>query len=331
MKIKKIFISGGGGYVGSSLVSLLLKNNYFVTVYDIFNFGNNLKKNKSLSIIKGDIRDIKKLKESINDHDCVINLAHVQGDERFMINKKISTEINRDSFKPFVEISKKLGIKKFINTSSSSVYGISNKKNDEKNKPYPVSLYSKINLINENELHKFSSSSFVTTNVRPGSIYGISSKMKLADSIINHFTFSALTKKRIDLYGGLQLRSFVSIDDLLLIYLKLIQSKDKLINKETFNVGYKNHSLEYISILIKTLVEEKIKKRIKINYYGTNDVRSYTVNSDKVRKILNIEFKTTIEKTVNELIRKYEKIPNKEKIYKKKYINKGLYLFKSFY
>ena len=184
--------------------------------------------------------------------------------------------------------------------------------------------------INENELHKFSSDRFVTTNIRPGSIYGISSKMRL-DTVINCFTFSALTKKRIDLYGGFQFRSFVSLEDLLLVYLKLIRSKGKLINKQTFNVGYKNYSLEYVSHLIKTIVEEKINKQIKINYYDTNDLRSYTMNSDKIIKLLNIKFKTSIEKSVNELIRKYKKISDRKKIYKKDNINKELYLYKSFY
>ena len=55
---------GGGGYIGSLLVRLLLKSNYYVIVYDLFKFGskslNEVKKNKNLKIIKGDASEIKK-------------------------------------------------------------------------------------------------------------------------------------------------------------------------------------------------------------------------------------------------------------------------------
>lgn len=62
--MKKIFITGGGGYVGSFLVPYLLKRGYLITVYDKFYFGNKLETNKkSLKVIKGDLRDEKKVRE----------------------------------------------------------------------------------------------------------------------------------------------------------------------------------------------------------------------------------------------------------------------------
>ena len=85
--MKKIFITGGGGYVGTRLVQVLLKKNYFITVYDLFFYGNYLPKNKNLKVVYGDIRDTKKLKEIIKIKDlrdkleykkiCVIGLGHV--------------------------------------------------------------------------------------------------------------------------------------------------------------------------------------------------------------------------------------------------------------
>ena len=58
---KKIIITGGGGYIGSRLVPILIKKKFNVTVYDQFYFGNYLTKHKNLKIIKGDIRDTKKI------------------------------------------------------------------------------------------------------------------------------------------------------------------------------------------------------------------------------------------------------------------------------
>ena len=71
MNLKKIFITGGAGYVGSCLVPELLKKNYEVTVYDIMFFTDNFlpKSHPKLKIIKGDIRDQKYLLNSCKNHD----------------------------------------------------------------------------------------------------------------------------------------------------------------------------------------------------------------------------------------------------------------------
>ena len=76
--MKKIFITGGGGYVGTRLVPILLKKNFYVTVFDTFWFGNFLKKNKNLKIVKGDIRNKKKLELSCKNHDIFAFSLHIE-------------------------------------------------------------------------------------------------------------------------------------------------------------------------------------------------------------------------------------------------------------
>ena len=74
---KKIFITGGAGYVGARLVNDFLKKGYELTVYDIMYFGDYFlpKDNPNLKIIKGDIRDQRKLKDSSKNHDYFVHLA----------------------------------------------------------------------------------------------------------------------------------------------------------------------------------------------------------------------------------------------------------------
>ena len=82
--MKKIFITGGAGYIGTSLIPMLLERNYLVTVYDSLMFNNGDKlipyiSNPNFKFIHGDIKDDKKLSECIKDYDVVIHLAALVG------------------------------------------------------------------------------------------------------------------------------------------------------------------------------------------------------------------------------------------------------------
>ena len=137
MKFKSIFITGGAGYCGSSLVPRLLDKGYKVTVYDIMYFGYDFlpKKNPNLKIITGDIRDAKKIRESCKDHDVFVSLACISNDTSFDLDEALSTTINLDAFEPMVKAAKASGIKRFIYASSSSVYGVSDKKDVKEDHP----------------------------------------------------------------------------------------------------------------------------------------------------------------------------------------------------
>lgn len=87
---KRILLVGGGGYIGSLLVRLLLKSNYYVIVYDLFKFGltslNSVRKNINLKIIKGDASEIKKLLSISFGIDAIIDLSGLVGDPASEIN-----------------------------------------------------------------------------------------------------------------------------------------------------------------------------------------------------------------------------------------------------
>ncbi|MBO6492344.1 MAG: NAD-dependent epimerase/dehydratase family protein [Pelagibacteraceae bacterium] len=120
--MKNIFVTGGAGYVGSSLVPLLINKGYDVTVLDLMIYGEKvLPKHEKLKIVKGDIRNQNLLKKIIPGHDCIIHLACISNDPSFELNPSLGKQINLDSFVPLVEISKSFGIERFIYASTSSV------------------------------------------------------------------------------------------------------------------------------------------------------------------------------------------------------------------
>ena len=113
--MKKIFITGAGGYVGAKLVPALLNKNYSVTAFDLFIYGEEvLDKHKNLEVVVGDIRNTNILDKVIPGHDAVIHLACISNDPSFELNPQLGQSINLDAFEPMVQIAKKSKVERFI-------------------------------------------------------------------------------------------------------------------------------------------------------------------------------------------------------------------------
>ena len=223
--MKKIFITGGGGYVGTRLVPYLLKKKFFVTVYDTFWFGNFLKKNKNLKIIKGDIRNTKKIKNSCKNHDFFLHLACISNDSSFELDNNLSKTINYKAFEPMVKAAKSVGIKRFIYASSSSVYGVSKKKNVRENHPLvPLTLYNKYKGMCEPKLFKYTDDNFIGVVFRPATVCGYSERLRL-DLSVNILTNFGFHKNYIKVFGGKQLRPNLHILDYCDAVIKIIRAK----------------------------------------------------------------------------------------------------------
>jgi len=302
--MKNIFVIGGAGYVGSQLVPALLKNNYSVTVYDLMIYGKNLPiDDKNLTVIKGDVRDISKLKKSLNNQDAVIHLACISNDPSFELNPKLGKEINYDCFKPLVVASKEMGIKHFIYASSSSVYGVKNIPDvTEEATLEPLTDYSKFKAQCEEILLSKTNSNFIGSVIRPATVCGYSPRQRL-DLVVNILTNFAYHKKIIKIFGGAQLRPNIHISDMVDSYLCLLKSDVKKISNEVFNVGFENHSVETLAKMVKN----NIKENVEIEYSKSDDNRSYHVNSEKISKILGFTPKKNINEAIKDLISAFKK------------------------
>ena len=308
---KKVFITGGAGYVGSLLVPYLLEKNYKVTVYDIMYFTDIFlpKENKNLEIIKGDIRDKKKLEKSSKDHDYFINLACISNDTSFALDENLSTSINLDAFGPMVKIAKNNGIKRFIYASSSSVYGVSDKKNVTEDHPLvPLTLYNKYKGMCEPVLFEETNNNFEGVVFRPATVCGYAPRLRL-DLSVNILTNFAVNKNFIKVFGGEQLRPNLHIRDYCKAVELLMNAESKKIRNEIFNIGYQNLSIMEIANLVKKVVQKEFKEKeeIKIIKENSDDKRSYHINSDKIRNILNFTPENSIESAIKDLCVAFKK------------------------
>ncbi|PPR79037.1 MAG: UDP-glucose 4-epimerase [Alphaproteobacteria bacterium MarineAlpha2_Bin1] len=306
MKTKKIFITGGAGYVGSSLVPKILQLGHEVVVFDLFMYGDvffNIKKNPKLKLVKSDIRNSKDIRKHIKDCDTVIHLACISNDPSFELNPELGKSINYDAFKPLVEISKEEGIERFIYASSSSVYGVKNELEvTEDLSLEPLTDYSKYKALCEEILLSNKEKGFYPLIIRPATVCGYAQRLRL-DLTVNILTNHAINNGIIKVFGGSQKRPNINIDDMTDLYLNCINYPLDKIDSKVFNVGYENHSIDEIA----DIVRNTLKKKIDIVHEKTDDLRSYHVSSKKIEKELGFVPKRTINEAVESINQAFNK------------------------
>lgn len=303
--MKKIFITGGAGYVGSKMTPYFLKKGYKVTVYDIMYFTDNFlpKNDINLEIIKGDIRDNEKLRESCKGHDYFIHLACISNDASFELDENLSKTINYDCFESIVIAAKENNIKRFIYASTSSVYGVSSSKNVREDHPLvPLTFYNDYKGRCEPILLKHTNNKFKGVIFRPATVCGYAPRQRL-DLTVNILSNFAYNKGFIKVFGGNQMRPNLHIDDYIEAVDIFINAPIEKVENQIFNVGFQNYTVKELAHIVSdTLKSQNIsKKEIKIFFEDSNDNRSYHINSDKIKEVLNFKPKRTIEDAITQL------------------------------
>ena len=305
-KIKNVLITGGAGYVGSALVPNLLEKGYNVTVYDLYLYGDvfsHLKNHPNLNQIKADIRDKNKMIDAGKNIDAIIHLACISNDPSYELNPTIGKSINYDAFFNVLDAAKKNNVKRFIYSSSSSVYGIKNEKNvKEDTLAEPLTDYSKFKLECEKILLNFDGSDMERVVTRPATVCGFAPRLRL-DLVVNILTIHALINKKIRIFGGKQLRPNINIKDMIRVYEALLSALGEQINGQVFNAGYQNLSVKKIAELIKDTIGDP---SMVFETIPTDDIRSYHINSDKIRDALNFKPKYSIEDGIKSICEAYE-------------------------
>lgn len=300
----KIFITGGAGYIGSSLVPLLLDRGYKITVLDLLIYGDDvLPINPNLKIIKGDIRDKNLLKKTIPGHDVVIHMACISNDSSFDLDKVLSKKINLDAFRPLVEVSKMSSVKRFIYTSTSSVVGPRKENKVTEDFPLkPITGYNTFKADCEKILAEYESENFTTVIIRPATVCGYSPRQRL-DVVVNLLTNAAFNKRKVNIFGGDQLRPNIHVRDICDIFIKVTEAPVEKIRGEVFNSGSKNYTVNQITEIIKKVIGNDVE----IIRQPNDDNRSYHICSEKINKKLGFVPKYTVEDAVKDLKNAFEK------------------------
>ncbi len=311
---KTILVTGGAGYVGSALVPDLIQFGYRVKVVDLFWYGRDVfgkfSGHPQLELVELDIRDGARLNQELKGTDAVIHLACISNDPSFELDPSVGKSINYDAFAGLVQGAIDRGVRRFIYASSSSIYGV---KEDpdvrEDAEPLPLTDYSRFKLDCERDLLAQSKcGNMERIIVRPATVCGYAPRLRL-DLTVNILTIHALVNHKIRIFGGKQLRPNLNIRDMVRAYFVLLDAPAAKVDREAFNVGFQNRSVEDIAKMVRATLADPT---IELEYTPSDDNRSYHVNSDKIRRVLGFEPQFTIEDAIRSIADAYKagKIPD---------------------
>lgn len=298
----KIFITGGAGYIGTSLIPLLLSKKYEVTVYDslIFDNGDNLLpyiQEDKFKFIYGDIRDKNLLSESMKGHDVVIHLAALVG---FPICRKLGDKeaysVNTEGTKTVIDCMSDNQYLLFGSTGSNygEVVGVCT----EETPLNPLTAYG----VTKTEAEKLVMGRKNSTSFRFATAFGVSPRLRL-DLLVNDLTFRARTEGYAVVYESHFMRTFIHVKDIARVFCFAIENKE-VMSGEVYNVG--SNSMNYSKKEVCEIIRE-ILPTAYFNYAdvdGDPDKRNYIVSYEKLNKI---GFDTTIslKDGIKELVKSF--------------------------
>ena len=296
--MRKVLVTGGGGYVGAALVPALLAAGYGVTVVDLFMYGDDvLDPHANLRCVKGDIRDADVLRRELVGVTDVIHLACISNDPSFELNPDLGRSINLDAFEPLVAASRDAGASRFIYASSSSVYGIKEVPDVTEDMPLePLTDYSRFKAQCEEILARYQSPGFTTVTIRPATVCGYSRRQRL-DVVVNILTNQAYHNREVTILGGDQLRPNIHIADMVDAYLLLLAAEPATIAGRIYNAGYENQSVRAIADEVRSVIGDDVRVVRK----DSNDNRSYHISSARILDELGFRATRTIADAVRDL------------------------------
>lgn len=305
----RVLVTGDRGYIGSVLTPLLLRQHFDVIGIDTEYFlspkrpylSSNYKK------IKKDIRDL--AENDLKGVDAVIHLGGLSNDPMGDINPQLTEDINYEASVRLAKLSKKKSVKRFLFSSSCSVYGIAKESIvDEDSKVNPLTAYAKSKIRTEKELKKMASSNFYVGLLRNATVYGYSPNFR-NDLVVNNLVTCALALGKIKvLSDGTPWRPLIDVRDVARAFVAFLKVDKNSANGEVVNVGFNENNFRVRNIVV--TIKEFLPD-CEIEYTGEHgsDTRSYRVNFDKFRAIFpQFKQKWPLRKSIRDMIQNLQRI-----------------------
>ena len=292
--MKNVLVAGAGGYIGIPLCESLLQEGHNVIAFDRFFFGREilaqLESNSKFKALAGDIRDVDTA--LLRDVDAVIDLAGLSNDATAEIDVTLTSEINKAGGAHFARAAKDAGVRRYIYSSSASVYGHGSKiALSETDDCKPQTEYARSKIAVEEVLKEIKSPTFEAVILRNATVFGLAPRMRF-DLAINIMTLRAWRERVIYIMGGgEQWRPFIHVRDVVRAMMLALEAPAETVAGETFNVGSDtlNYQIKNLSQFVQDIIPN-----VTIHVIPDNpDVRDYNLSFKKITEVLG--YQTTVQ------------------------------------
>ena len=278
--MEKILITGGAGYLGSTLTEVLLSKGYKVTVLDSLVYKQlsltSFCHNKNFKLVVGDVRDYQLLSDLVEANDIIIPLAAIVGMPACKKDPDLTVAINYQQIDDIVAYMR--SSQKLLVPNTNSQYGSSDTIITEESPFNPLSLYAQTKCNAEKAVLDSGNG----ISLRLATVFGVSYRQRM-DLLVNDFTYRAFTDEFLVLFESHFLRNYVHVRDVAKAFVHLIENYQTC-NNNAFNVGLTSANMsklqlaqkikEYVPSLV--IIEEQFKEDF--------DKRNYIVSNEKLEK-----------------------------------------------
>jgi nucleoside-diphosphate-sugar epimerase len=283
----KVVVTGGGGYLGTSLVPLLLESGHEVTVIDRFFFGQAplepLRTGHPLRLIRDDTRWFDG--HLLVGQDAVIDMAALSNDPAGELDPWKTYDINYLGRTRVARLAREAGVPRYILTSSCSVYGFRDGLIDESTPTNPLTAYARANILAEQDTLPLAAETFCPTAVRLATLYGLSGRMRF-DLAINAMVLGARSSGKIPIMkDGTQWRPFLHVRDAARALETLLHQEPPHVRGRVFNIGSDDQNYQIRPLA--ELIAGSMSSPPSLEWYGDPDQRSYRVSFRRAREELS--------------------------------------------
>jgi nucleoside-diphosphate-sugar epimerase len=301
-----ILVTGGAGYLGSTLVPLLLAEGHRVRVLDILLHGGEsllgVWSHSHFEFVLGSVCDQATVRASVAGIDAVVHLAAIVGDPACSRQPKLAKSVNLQASLALIEESQRAGVGRFLFASTCSNYGKMKDANsyvDEESELSPVSLYAETKVAVEKALLQSGRNErWCPTPMRFATIFGVSPRMRF-DLTVNEFTMEMLTKKQLKVYGEQFWRPYVHVRDAARAMHIVLSAPGETVGGTVFNVGAtdQNWQKQQLVEMIRPHAPEALVEFV----HKEEDPRDYRVSFTRIADLLGFKITRTVARGIEEV------------------------------
>jgi nucleoside-diphosphate-sugar epimerase len=304
----KILVTGGAGYIGSTLVPLLLNAGHSVRVLDNLSHGGGpllpAWSDPAFDFCRGDIRDRSAVAAALCGMEAVVHLAAVVGDPACARDPVLARSVNFESSLSLIEESRRSGVQRFVFASTCSNYGKMKDPDhlvDEESELRPISLYAETKVAVEKFLLvSGNGQGWSPTPLRFATIFGTSPRMRF-DLTVNEFTMEMLVKKRLVVFGEQFWRPYVHVRDAARAIKLVLESASGKIAGRVFNVGATDQNFQKQQLV--ELIRPHEPDAIVEFVHRAEDPRDYRVSFSRISGELGFHITRTVKDGIAEVSR----------------------------